>query len=99
MGMDYYYAGSASYSRFNEELNEVAKYFNGIRDKTSFIFPNETNKVLIKWFNNIYDFFTAEETKIIWELISKHSEIKTIARQIWYELETLVQLNEGWHII
>lgn len=30
MGMDYQYAGSASYPRFDRELCEVAKVFGGI---------------------------------------------------------------------
>lgn len=126
MGMDYQYAGSASYPRFDRELCSVAKVFGGIKtehlkereetenerpfgywfgfyssddcDLPKFIFPKETNKVLIKWFNKIYDDFSEEETKIVWENISTHPEIQEISRQIWSELEELVKNNEGWAI-
>ena len=33
MGMDYQYAGSASYPRFDKELTEVAKIFGGVPTK------------------------------------------------------------------
>ena len=126
MGMDYCYAGSASYPRFDRELCSVAEVFGGIktehlkeRERTEndrpfgywfgflssdlsnnakFIFPDETDQTLVKWFNNIYKDFTAEETKIIWELVSAHPEIKDISIQIWDELETLVELDSGWSI-
>lgn len=125
--MDYKWAGSASYPRFDMELCAVAKVFNGVKtehlktrestvnerpcgywfgflssdnsNKMKFIFPDGTDEVLIRWFNNIYKFFTPEETKTIWEHISKHPEIKEISRQIWEELETLNRLNDCWHII
>ncbi len=35
MGMDYQYAGSASYPRFNSELSSVAAIFGGIETKTA----------------------------------------------------------------
>lgn len=67
-------------------------------DTVKFIFPEGTNEILAKWFNNIYEFFTAEETKVIWEQINKHPEIKEISCQIWQELETLNELDDGWYI-
>ena len=97
MGMDYKFAGSASYPRFNEELREVAKIFGGTKpDK--FIFPDGTNEILVKWFNDIYGDFTVEETKIVWEHISQHPEIKDISNQIWHELEFLTNIDEEWNI-
>lgn len=63
-----------------------------------FIFPDGTNNILVKWFNNIYYEFTTEETKIIWEYISKYPEIENISDQIWNELKELVEYNEGWEI-
>ena len=127
MGMDFQYAGSASYPRFEQELCEIAKVFKGIEsehlkqkketeskkifsywigflgsDQTkepNFIFPDGTNEILVKWFNNVYnENFTSDGTKIIWENISKHPEIKEISRQIWEELEILCEENEPWRI-
>lgn len=126
MGMDYQYAGSASYPRFDRELCKVAEIFGGIKtehlkerevtenerpfgywfgflssdksDLPKFVFPKETNDILVKWFNDIYSDFTKEETRIIWDCISKHPEIEDISYQIWRELEMLTRLNEGWNI-
>ena len=126
MGMDYNWAGSASYPRFDRELCAVAEVFGGIKtehlkereatenerplgywfgflssdcsDKTKFVFPEGTNETLVKWFNNIYGDFTTEETKTVWEYISKHTEIKEISSQIWYELEMCSENNESWDI-
>ena len=127
MGMDFQYAGSASYPRFDQELCEIAKIFNGTEsehlkqrkeaqskktfgywfgflgsdktEKPKFIFPKGTNEILVRWFNNVYnENFTSDETKIIWENISKHPEIKEISNQIWEELEILCEENEPWRI-
>lgn len=126
MGMDYQYAGSASYPRFDRELCAVAEVFGGNKtnhlqereatenerplgywfgflssdnsNMPKFIFPEGTNEVLVKWFNDIYGDFTVEETKIIWECVKTHPEIKEISDQIWDELETLVRVEESWSI-
>lgn len=79
------------------------EYFFGIissdnSDLPKFVFPPETNKTLVKWFNDIYGYFTKEETKVIWNFISEHTEIKDMSRQIWNELKLLVSLNESWDI-
>lgn len=126
MGMDYSWAGSASYPRFDRELCAVAEVFGGIKtehlkereatenerpcgywfgflssddsNNTKFVFPDGTNETLVRWFNNIYGDFTAEETKTVWEHISKHTEIEEISHQIWHELEICNELNEPWDI-
>ena len=67
-------------------------------DLQKFVFPEDTNEVLVKWFNNIYDDFSEEETKIVWENIQAHPEIQDISYQIWDELEELVKNDEGWKI-
>lgn len=126
MGMDFNYAGSSSYPRFDRELCEVAKVFGGMKtehlkereltenersfgywfgfmssdnsDLPKFIFPEDTNDTLVKWFNHVYDELTEEETRMIWEYVSAHEEVKDISGQIWNELEELVEYNEGWSI-
>lgn len=126
MGMDYQYAGSASYPRFDRELCAIAEVFGGVKiehlknrmeteqnrplgywfgflssdnsNEDKFVFPQNTDSILIKWFNNIYTDFTEEETLIVWKNISGHQEIKDISSQIWSELETLVDYGEGWSI-
>lgn len=127
MGMDYKYAGSASYPRFDRELCSVAEVFGGIKtehlkereatenerpfgywfgflssdfsDESKFAFPEGTNETLVKWFNQPYcEDFTEEETKAVWEQISAHPEIQDISRQIWRELEQLVEAGENWYI-
>lgn len=68
-------------------------------DLPKFIFPEGTNDILVKWFNDIYGEFTIEETKTIWKEISKHPEIKDISEQIWHELECDVEIfEEAWEI-
>lgn len=126
MGMDYKYAGSASYPRFDRELCLVAEIFGGVKteylkereatenerplgywfgflsssdpNSLRFIFPDGTNEILVKWFNNIYDYFTAKETEIVWEHIKEHPEIREISIQIWSELEDLVDCGDSWYI-
>lgn len=66
--------------------------------EAKFVFPNGTNEVLVKWFNNVYGDFTVEETKTVWEHISKHTEIKKISSQIWNELKVCDELNYFWSI-
>lgn len=64
-----------------------------------FIFPENTDPILIKWFNDIYnENFNAEETRIIWENIRQHPEIKEISSQMWHELEILADSGEAWYI-
>ena len=126
MGVDYRYAGSSSYPRFDREICEIAKIFGGEKTEdlikreenssnestldywfgflkstskeTNFVFPKGTDKTLIRWFNDPYDIFNEKETKVIWNHISKHSEIENISDQIWRELETLVKCGRGWYV-
>lgn len=101
MGMDYHWSGSASYPRFEIELMYVAEVFGGQKRiiRPQFLFPEGTNDLLVKWFNDIYGDFTNEETKTIWELVSAHPEIEEISWQIWNELKMCNELNDAWHII
>jgi len=126
MGMDYNYAGSASYPRFDEEICKVAEVFGGIKteylkqrketenerpfgywfgflssdnsDETKFIFPEDTNATLVKWFNNLYEDLSQQETEVVAELIFQHPEIKEISEQLWYEFECLIQCGDNWSI-
>lgn len=127
MGMDFEYAGSASYPRFDRELCDVAVVLGGIKtehlkereatesdrpfgywfgfassddsDEPKFAFPETVDGTVVKWFNNVYDDFTAKETKIVWDAISAHPEIQEISPQIWEELKARAEYNEGWHIV
>lgn len=63
-----------------------------------FIFPENTNNILVKWFNDIYGDFSKEETKIIWQFISEHKEIEEISSQIWNDLKMSVERDEYWQI-
>lgn len=68
-------------------------------NEDKFVFPKDTDPVLVKWFNNIYsDAFTIEETEHVFELINSHPEIKEISSQIWSELAHLVSFKEPWGI-
>lgn len=127
MGMDYQYAGSASYPRFEKELCEVAAVFGGMlteelkkkKEETipnslqywfgvissespeteKFVFPKNTNEVLVKWFNDIYGTFSEYETATIWKIVSQHPEIQEISSQIWNELKSLTEMPcECWSI-
>lgn len=89
---------------FNDINNKENDYWydsliNGKYKQFKFKFPNKTDKTLVKWFNNIYSTFDKNEVKIIWMHISSYNKIKNISAQIWFELETLVECDEGWNII
>lgn len=113
MGMDYKYSGSASGLRFSKELCAVAEVFGGVKtnyskdrkanvehdtDKPKFIFPKGTNEILVKWFNNVYDDFTTEETFEVTKELLKHTEIKDISIQICNELLYCSYFEEPWDI-
>lgn len=125
MGMDYQYAGSASYPRFDKEVKTLVELFGGCETDElknrkenqtgidhwfgymssadskmeKYTFPKETNEILVKWFNNIYEKFNAEETQIVFDEIKKHSkEVNEISGQIYYELETLCEDGECWEL-
>lgn len=127
MGMDYKYAGSASYPRFDEEVKKVVEILGGKETAElkarkenegqtfmghwfgyasaadgkmeKYIFPRETNPLLVRWFNNIYAEYTAEETKKIFELLSPHKDaIMEVCSQMYCELEDLVEYEEGWEL-
>lgn len=73
-------------------------FLNADNSEEDFIFPVDTDPIIVKWFNHIYDKFTPEETKKIFEYVSKHPEIKKISHQIWHELEVLCECDLGWYI-
>ncbi len=124
MGMDYKFAGSASYPRFDREIQAIAEKFGGKlsersqkrldndggidywfgflsgdqSDAPKFIFPEGTDATLSAWLNNPYEDMEPDETARVWELIRQYPEIEDISGQIWYELESLVELGEGWSI-
>ncbi len=125
--MDYQHAGSASYPRFNDEIEKIARLFGAIDSKeleknkekykdginwvdhmfgkehdvdTKYIFPKDTPEILIKFFNHPYDDLTVEETKEVYDLFEpKREQIEEISDQIIYELDSLVEFEDSWHII
>lgn len=127
MGMDYQYAGSASYPRFDEEVKKVVEilggketaelvarkdeqnksflgYWFGYSSSASsemekYAFPKDTDPLLVRWFNHIYAPYTAEETRKIFELLSPHADaIQDVCSQMYSELESLVEYEEGWEL-
>ena len=100
MGVDYVWSGTASYRRFNRELEEIAKVFGGksIIGEPWLIFPERTNTILVNWLNQPFDDLTEEETKIVWEEVRQRPEIEEISWQIWNELEKCVEFEDGWYI-
>lgn len=102
MGMDYVWSGSASYPRFNRELEEVAKVL-GVRKvsdvKPFFEFPPAFPSTLMTWIQEpYYEYFTPRQTREIWYAVRRHPEIKEISWQIWNELEKCVEFEDGWYI-
>ena len=127
MGMDYQYAGSASYPRFDDEIKKVVELLGGVESKElqnrketenerpfgywfgymsssddnmeKYIFPEGTNKIVVKWFNHIYDDFSPEDTKIIYKELHPYKDsIQGVCRQLWCELRNLYAYGEGWGI-
>lgn len=127
MGMDYEYAGSASYPRFDDEVSQIVTLFGGVEsdelkhrhdtenerffgywfgyassaphDMKKYIFPEGTDPVLVRWFNNIYDDYDADDTLHIYQILkTKYDEVVNISSQIMSELESLAYYGEGWSI-
>ena len=76
-------------ARFNSKHNMFYHVFGTYSilkaDELKFLFPKDTNKTLVKWFQNVYGKFTVEETKEIFEQMRKHPDIEIISQQIWNE--------------
>ena len=64
-----------------------------------FVFPEGTDEILVRWFNDIYsDNFSVDDTKHIFCIISRHPEIKKISSQIFDELKSLCEYEDRWFI-
>ena len=102
MGMDYCWSGSASYPRFNKELEAVANIFGGhkssLTDGPCFVLPEDTNPILARWLQEPYGDYTSEETKVIWDIVQQHPEIEEVSDQIWNELKICCEFNVAWYI-
>lgn len=102
MGMNYVWSGSASYPRFNKELEEIAKILGAqktySKDTFYYHFYEPINYVVAEWIQNPYEYYSLEEVKEIWKAVQQHPEIKDISWQIWNELEECVEFEAGWHI-
>ena len=68
------------------------------RNADKFTFPDGTPDIIVDWLNRPYKYRSADETREIWEFVSRHPQIANISDQIWKELETLVYYSEGWLI-
>lgn len=89
MGMDYRYAGSASYNRFNDEMKKLKELFKDVKSDD-----------LDKFFSIPYGLFTPLETRNIYKIfLTKIDEAEAISQDICYELECCIKCNEGWDII
>lgn len=103
MGMDYVWSGSASYRRFLEEMGEIAKVFGAQVRKTAegvqyYVYYEPIPEVVVGWLDHPYDYFLPQRTKEIWEAVRQHPEIEEISWQIWNELKTCVEFEDGWYI-
>lgn len=64
-----------------------------------FVFPDNAEKIIVKWFNDVFGDYTKKETKEIFNIFSlKKEEIKEISPQIWNELEQCVENNDSWYV-
>ena len=88
MGMMYQYAGSASYLRFKEEMQQLHNLVKGVN-----------SAALDKFFNEPYEYFTSDETKEIYNILCSKPEAKDISSQIMYELKACVEVNDSWYIV
>ena len=86
MGMDYMYAGSASYPRFNDELRRIVELFGGkviseqpepksmseffMAGPLKYELPEDTPEVFINFVNNPYQSLSPEDTKAIVEFMA-----------------------------
>lgn len=133
MGVDYIYAGSTSYSRFDKEITAIAEILGGklnseysqtfktavdresenhnifnlfgilnVTDKDrrsdKYDFPDELDPIVADWLNHPYKMQSPENTKHIWNVVSKYPCIDDRAHQIWWELEDLVANHRGWYV-
>ena len=103
MGMDFCWSGSASYRRFLKEMGEIAKVFGAqVRETTEgvqyYVYHEPIPEVVVDWLDCPYDYFSPQRTKKIWEAVRQHPEIEEISWQIWNELKTCVEFEDGWYI-
>lgn len=107
MGMDYQFAGSASYPRFNDELKAVIELFSGKMETSrkhkdecaKYAFPEGTAKVLCKWANKPYDELTVAETEKLYSILkTKWNEVEAVSEQIAYEFDCLHSWGLCWSI-
>jgi hypothetical protein len=107
--MRYRYVGEVDSARFENEMCDMASLFGGRRKMIGidgyltnggiqFSFPFGTNRILARWFNNIYGSFSVKETRIIWDCLRRYPQAKNISPQIWNELASTVLNGEGWHV-
>ena len=67
---------------------------NYIKVKTAELKTTNSNEVLVKWFNNIYDDFNEKETKIIWKHISENVRLLHVIQYVHmlFNLKQIIML-------
>ena len=111
MGMDYIWAGTASYPRFRKEMQEVIAIFGGIpkeqitENKSSsnsdewYTFTQDVPIAFKKWANHPYEDLDFNETDIVYNVLnSKRNEVMKVSSQIMEEFDSLHQFGDYWHI-
>ena len=88
MGIMYRYAGGASYLRFKEEMQQLYNIVKGVKCAS-----------LDKFFNEPYEYFTADETREIYSILSAEPKAEEASWQIMSELQQCVKVNDSWYII
>ena len=103
MGVDYKFSGSASYPRFNEELESIAIQVFGATVTQEFkdalkkpenneipnkyVWPENTPDVVKTFFNNPREFYDPDIVKELWKYVEPHSQ--KIEELSWQFLDEL----------
>ncbi len=89
MGMDYRYSGSASYSRFSQEMDLIDKLV------------QSDDVIFTSWIANPYKELSVEDTEhifnILVDFVNHHPDVE-LPNQPLCEIEESLTFGEGWCI-